>query len=274
MATQILTRNAATFAAGAWSGAGFTDGDDMLIPDPISQITAGLVPGGLTAGPASVVFGPGCSGVVGGGSYGPFTLPMTATNAYLANLSNRVALFLAAGTGGIENVSTVGGELNLQGGTFGTVTLLGGNNYVTDSTVIDTEIDVAGGTNVIEYNANAIPAANFSSGHQTTVRRVLTAATLTSGILNIDYDDVLTTPTSAITLTGGICRILNGRPSTIHVRDGVLDFRLLKKTTNFTGVAVKVWGRGEVHRSNLATNLTVTYVGAQTFVGRDSMEAL
>ncbi len=268
---QYLNRGAATLAASAWSGSGIADNETMIINVGMSHVTGGLSPAGLTTGPDVFLIGPDASGTIGGGSAGPFILTQTGASDYFAQLSSRVSLYLRADTGGISNFLAAAGKSALQGGSFGTVSLEGGENYVTDATTISTELDVAGGRNTIEYLSTAIPAANFAGTHETIVRRVLTAATLSSGLLDIDYDDAISAPTSAITITGGTCRLINGIPSTIHVRGGLLDFRYLKQPTSFSGKTIKVWAGGRVLESNLASNLTITYVGAQTSVARSPL---
>ena len=226
MATEYLDKGAKTFASTAWSGSGIADSNDFIIEHGFA-VSAGLDHSGLTTGIESMYFKPGSNGVVGGGSAGSLLIDADASaDAYIANYGD-VSLYLAAAGGSslINNFSCGGRSVNfLTAGTFGTITVDGGQLSLNESVAVTGKTYINRGSVNIEYNAQDGTLIQVNGG-TLTLKRMPTTLTINAGTVIFDPDEGEDFTSKVLNMNGGKMIWKAGAIPTAHLDGGIVDFR-------------------------------------------------
>ena len=266
MAIEYLAEGATTLNASAWSGSGFADNATLVINVPFgngSPLTTDTDQSGLTTGIDYLDIKKGAVGQLGTGA---LPLRVDADSAAGDRITNHgaVTLYLSAAGGSavINNFDCGAGSRNylVGSGTFGTVTVQGGELNVNEDAVV-TNLDAYGGAGVIEYNSTKITLCRIMRGTWV-IRRACTSLIIGENARVIyDPDDAASHTSTAITNYGGTLDWRAGATPTVNSIGGTINFSEARavfapgSTAFNVGGTRIIEGAGEVDLSN------VTYVG-------------
>lgn len=229
MATQHLLEGAVTLDPLGWDGAGFLADDDFIIELPFGNgapITQGLDQSSIVGGIQSLTIKSGATGTIGGGAAGPLIIDADGSGDEFISNHGSVTLFSRAGgdTGRIENYDCGPMSINnLQGGTYGNITVSGGTLNANESTVIENGF-FAGGSGELEHSAIDSTLIKIMAGTWTLKRMPTTLTIGGTAVVIFDPDDLENLAGKTLNMQGGRIDWRAGAVPTVVGDAGIIDF--------------------------------------------------
>lgn len=248
MADAFLNNGAVSLAAANWSDAtGFADAATLIVDRGSATSFSDIDYSALTNGIDTFTVLPGFTGGLQGADGSPlkFDCDYNTTKRFSYGAGGGVARYLAGGGSGVcTNIENVGnGDLYLMGGTFTNAALTSGSTSVNGSSVV-TNLRVAGGSNVVAYNATALTVFEQTGGY-TVLKRGVATGVMNGGVLEVDFDDGGTTTgtfgSTSFQWNGGKIILKNGHISNFVWRGGSLDVRALRRAATIGGTSFTIY---------------------------------
>lgn len=235
----------------------FSDLADVIFADGSQQITAGLNQSALTEGLSSLYGGPGFSGRIGGGSYGPLRVDVDGDAPEMIHWDSPG--YLALYPGGDESlvkkiVISRGGTVDVMtGGTVTDFEVKKGYGFASGDVIV-TNVRVDGGTYRQFYHATANTAVWIGSGNFTSERSFSGIAAIGHGVEAVwrRQDASATVPTGGTWWVNGTVRWFGGNAGTVNLMHPKACFDM----------------------SGVYADCTVTYNGFAEAVARSRFEAV